>query len=45
MLGKTYFGVERTTFVIDASGCISHIFSKVKAAGHAAEVAGVLRAP
>jgi len=38
MYGKQYMGVERTTFVIDNDGKISHIFGKVKPAGHAAEV-------
>ena len=42
MLGKTYFGVERTTFLIDEAGRITHIFPKVKPAGHAAEVLSVL---
>ncbi len=38
MYGKKYMGVERTTFVIDKDGRISHVFAKVKPAGHAAEV-------
>jgi peroxiredoxin Q/BCP len=38
MYGKQYMGVDRTTFVIDKDGKISHIFGKVKPAGHAAEV-------
>ncbi len=38
MYGKKYMGVDRTTFVIDNDGKISHIFGKVKPAGHAAEV-------
>jgi thioredoxin-dependent peroxiredoxin len=38
MYGKKYMGVERTTFLIDAEGRIARIFSKVKPAGHAAEV-------
>jgi peroxiredoxin Q/BCP len=38
MYGKQYMGVDRTTFVIDKNGTISHIFAKVKPAGHAAEV-------
>ena len=35
MYGKTYMGVERTTFVIDGSGVIRQILPKVKVAGHA----------
>ena len=42
MYGRTYMGVERTTFLIDEAGTISHVFEKVKPAGHAAEVAAVL---
>ena len=38
MYGKKYFGVERTTFVIDPEGKIAKVFSKVKPAGHAEEV-------
>ena len=38
MYGKKYMGVERTTFVIDAVGVISHVFRKVKPKGHAAQV-------
>jgi peroxiredoxin Q/BCP len=38
MYGKTYMGVERTTFVIGPDGKIKQIFEKVKPAGHAAEV-------
>ena len=40
--GKTYMGVERTTFLIDRDGRVSHIFEKVKAQGHAAAVEAVL---
>lgn len=42
MYGKKYMGVERTTFVIDKDGKIAKIFSKVKPAGHAAEVEAIL---
>jgi peroxiredoxin Q/BCP len=42
MYGRTYMGVERTTFVIDGSGTITHVFSKVKPAGHAEEVLAAL---
>jgi peroxiredoxin Q/BCP len=38
MYGKTYMGVERTTFLIDEQGKIKKIFNKVKPAGHAQEV-------
>jgi peroxiredoxin Q/BCP len=42
MYGRKYMGVARTTFVIDGSGRIAHVFEKVKPAGHAAEVAALL---
>jgi peroxiredoxin Q/BCP len=38
MYGKKYFGVARTTFVIDANGRIMHVFEKVKPEGHDREV-------
>jgi thioredoxin-dependent peroxiredoxin len=43
MYGKTSMGIERATFVVDAEGRISHIWRKVKAKGHAAEVLEALR--
>lgn len=38
MYGRTYMGVERTTFLIDADGKIAQIWRKVKVPGHAEEV-------
>jgi peroxiredoxin Q/BCP len=38
MYGKTYMGVERTTFVLDPNGKIEKIYRKVKPQGHAAAV-------
>jgi thioredoxin-dependent peroxiredoxin len=38
MYGRKYFGVARTTFVIDGKGRIAHVFEKVKPAGHEQEV-------
>lgn len=43
MYGKTSMGIERATFVVDAEGRISHIWRKVKAKGHAAEVLDAVR--
>jgi peroxiredoxin Q/BCP len=34
MYGKTYFGNERSTFVLGTDGKITHIFRKVKPAEH-----------
>ena len=42
MYGRKYMGVERTTFVIDGRGIITHIFPKVKVAGHVDELLGLL---
>jgi peroxiredoxin Q/BCP len=42
MYGKKYMGVERTTFVLDASGTVAKVFKKVKPQGHAAEVQATL---
>jgi len=42
MYGKKYMGIERTTFVIDKDGKISHIFPKVKVAEHYDEVLAAL---
>jgi len=38
MYGRTYMGIERTTFLIGADGKIEKIFLKVKPEGHAAQV-------
>ena len=43
MYGKKYMGIERTTFIIDEQGKISHIFPKVKVDQHYDEVVGALR--
>ena len=42
--GKTYMGVERSTFVIDAEGNIAKVLRNVKPATHADDVLEVLRA-
>jgi peroxiredoxin Q/BCP len=36
--GKTYLGITRTTYLIDAKGKVKKIWEKVKALGHAREV-------
>ena len=41
-LGKTYFGVNRSTFVIDEDGKIKKVFEKVKPATHAVDVLAAL---
>jgi peroxiredoxin Q/BCP len=42
LYGKTYMGTERTTFVLDEQGVITHIFPKVKVDGHVEEVLAAL---
>jgi peroxiredoxin Q/BCP len=34
MYGKTYMGTIRSTFVVDETGKLSHVFYNVKAKGH-----------
>ena len=43
MYGKKYMGIERTTYIIDEDGKISHIFPKVKVDRHYEEVLAALR--
>jgi peroxiredoxin Q/BCP len=38
MYGRKVMGIERSTFVIGPDGKIEKVYSKVRAAGHAAEV-------
>ena len=42
MYGKTYMGIERSTFVIDADGNVARIMRKVKPADHADDVLAAL---
>ncbi|HYA82858.1 MAG TPA: thioredoxin-dependent thiol peroxidase [Candidatus Bathyarchaeia archaeon] len=37
-MGKEYFGVSRSTFLVNKDGVIIRIFSKVRPAGHSEEV-------
>ena len=43
-MGRTYEGVERSTFVIDADGTVKRVMRKVKPANHAEDVLEALRA-
>ena len=38
MYGKVFVGIQRSTFVIDATGRVAAVWPKVKVDGHAAEV-------
>ncbi|HNV27181.1 MAG TPA: thioredoxin-dependent thiol peroxidase [Nitrospira sp.] len=44
MYGRKYMGIERSTFVIDATGRIKAAFRKVKVPGHVDEVLAALKA-
>jgi peroxiredoxin Q/BCP len=44
MYGRKYFGVERSTFLIDNNGRIAKIWRKVKVSGHAEEVLAATKA-
>jgi peroxiredoxin Q/BCP len=38
MYGKTYMGMVRSTYLVDATGKIAQVWNKVKVKGHAEEV-------
>jgi len=42
MYGKTYWGIERSTFIIDGTGRLKAVFRKVKVDGHVVEVQAAL---
>ena len=42
--GRTYMGIERSTFLIAADGTLSRVWRKVKVAGHAEDVLATVRA-
>jgi len=44
MYGRKYMGIERSTFLIDATGVIRGVWRKVKVPGHVAEVLAVAKA-
>jgi peroxiredoxin Q/BCP len=44
MYGKKYWGIERSTFVIDKVGKLKAIFRKVKVDGHVDDVLAALKA-
>jgi peroxiredoxin Q/BCP len=45
MYGKTFWGIERSTFVIDETGRLKAVFRKVKVDGHVQEVMDALTSP
>jgi thioredoxin-dependent peroxiredoxin len=44
MYGKTYMGIERATFLIDAAGIVRRVWRKVSVKGHAADVLAAAQA-
>ena len=44
MYGRKYWGIERSTFVIDQTGRLKAIFRKVKVGSHVDDVLAVLKA-
>ena len=44
MYGKTYMGMVRTTYLVDADGRIAQVWNKVKVKGHAEEVLAAAKA-
>ena len=42
--GRTYMGMVRTTYLVDADGKIARVWSKVKVKGHAEEVLAAAKA-
>ena len=44
LYGRTFMGIERTTFVIDEQGRIARVWPRVKVAGHGDEVLAAVQA-
>ena len=42
--GRKFMGIQRATFLVDPEGRIAHVWPKVKALGHAADVLATLDA-
>ncbi len=42
-MGREFFGINRTTFVIDKSGTVRRVYPKVRVKEHAAEILEFLR--
>jgi peroxiredoxin Q/BCP len=43
LYGRTFMGIERATFLIDAKGAVAHIWRKVRVAGHVEDVLKVVK--
>lgn len=44
MMGKTFMGIERTTFLVDPSGVVRRVWPKVSVKGHVQAVLSALKA-
>lgn len=44
MYGKTYLGIQRATFLIDADGVVAQVWPKVSVKGHVDEVLAAVQA-
>ncbi|HEX7078313.1 MAG TPA: thioredoxin-dependent thiol peroxidase [Candidatus Eisenbacteria bacterium] len=42
LYGRSFWGIERTTFVVDRDGKVENVFRRVKVEGHADEVLATL---
>ena len=42
--GKSYMGIERTTFLINSKGVVAHIWRRVKVQGHVKDVLATVKA-
>jgi peroxiredoxin Q/BCP len=42
LYGRSFFGIERSTFLIDGKGVVVRVWRKVKVTGHAEEVAAAV---
>lgn len=45
LYGRTYMGIERATFLVDAAGVVRRVWRNVRVKGHAAEVLAALGEP
>ena len=44
MYGKTYFGIERSTFLVDGAGNLAQVWHKVSVKGHVDDVLAAVKA-
>lgn len=44
MYGKTFFGIERSTFLVGAYGNLAQVWRKVKVDGHVQQVLAAVQA-